>query len=83
MLYLVQFNDSGLHMTVTYAAAIVYNAVPRMANEETLYAVADRVATRALKRPDKLNAWIATMEQEIRTAVEGAEGRSSQTGIER
>lgn len=45
-----------------------------MANEETLYAVADRVATITLNRPDKLNAWTATMEQEVRTAVEEAEG---------
>jgi enoyl-CoA hydratase/carnithine racemase len=45
-----------------------------MANEETLYAVADRVATITLNRPDKLNAWTATMEQEVRVAVEEAEG---------
>lgn len=47
-----------------------------MANEQTLYAVADRVATITLNRPDKLNAWTATMEQEVRTAVEEAEGDS-------
>jgi enoyl-CoA hydratase/carnithine racemase len=47
-----------------------------MANEETLYAVADHVATITLNRPDKLNAWTATMEQEVRTAVEEAEGDS-------
>src|SRR5260370_19386572 len=47
-----------------------------MAHEESLYAVADRVATITLNRPDKLNAWTATMEQEVRTAVEEAEGAS-------
>lgn len=45
-----------------------------MANQETLYAVADRVATITFNRPDKLNAWTATMEQEVRLAVEEAEG---------
>jgi enoyl-CoA hydratase/carnithine racemase len=47
-----------------------------MANEQTLYAVSDRVATITLNRQDKLNAWTATMEQEVRTAVEEAEGDS-------
>ncbi len=44
-----------------------------MANQETLYNVAERVATITLNRPDKLNAWTATMEQEVRSAVEDAE----------
>ncbi|MGC2330386.1 MAG: enoyl-CoA hydratase [Candidatus Acidiferrales bacterium] len=44
-----------------------------MASQETLYQVADRVATITLNRPDKLNAWTAIMEQEVRAAVEGAE----------
>jgi enoyl-CoA hydratase/carnithine racemase len=39
---------------------------------ETIYEVADRVATITLNRPDKLNAWTATMEQEVRSAVEEA-----------
>jgi len=39
---------------------------------ETIYEVADRVATVTLNRPDKLNAWTATMEQEVRSAVEEA-----------
>ncbi|HYL36389.1 MAG TPA: enoyl-CoA hydratase [Bryobacteraceae bacterium] len=44
-----------------------------MANQETLYQVADRVATITLNRPDKLNAWTATMEQEVRAAMYEAE----------
>src|ERR1700726_3010285 len=44
-----------------------------MPNQETLYNVADRVATITLNRPDKLNAWTAAMEQEVRSAVHEAE----------
>jgi len=44
-----------------------------MPNQETLYQVADRVATITLNRPDKLNAWTATMEQEVRAAMYEAE----------
>jgi enoyl-CoA hydratase/carnithine racemase len=44
-----------------------------MANQETIYAVADRVATITLNRPDKLNAWTATMDQEVRAAMSEAE----------
>jgi enoyl-CoA hydratase/carnithine racemase len=44
-----------------------------MPNQETLYSVADRVATLTLNRPDKLNAWTAVMEQEVRSAVLEAE----------
>jgi enoyl-CoA hydratase/carnithine racemase len=44
-----------------------------MPGQETLYQVADRVATITLNRPDKLNAWTAIMEQEVRSAVEEAE----------
>lgn len=40
---------------------------------ETTYEVADRVATLTLNRPEKLNAWTATMEQEVRSAVDEAE----------
>ena len=36
---------------------------------ETIYEVADRVATITLNRPDKLNAWTATMEQEVRASA--------------
>ncbi len=44
-----------------------------MPNQETLYNVADRVATITLNRPDKLNAWTAIMEREVRSAIEDAE----------
>jgi enoyl-CoA hydratase/carnithine racemase len=44
-----------------------------MSNRETLYEVADRVATITLHRPDKLNAWTAVMEQEVRWAIDEAE----------
>src|SRR5580693_5098855 len=45
-----------------------------MPNQETLYEVADRIATITLNRPDKLNAWTAVMEEEVRSAIETAEG---------
>ena len=44
-----------------------------MPNQETLYNVADRVATITLNRPDRLNAWTAVMEREVRAAMEEAE----------
>jgi enoyl-CoA hydratase/carnithine racemase len=44
-----------------------------MPNQETLYNVAGRIATITLNRPDKLNAWTAIMEQEVRSAIEEAE----------
>jgi enoyl-CoA hydratase/carnithine racemase len=44
-----------------------------MPNQETLYDVTDRIATITLNRPDKLNAWTAIMEQEVRSAIEEAE----------
>lgn len=44
-----------------------------MPNQETIYEVADRVATITLNRPDKLNAWTAVMEQEVRAAIGEAE----------
>jgi enoyl-CoA hydratase/carnithine racemase len=43
-----------------------------MTNQETIYNVSDRVATITLNRPDKLNAWTATMEKEVREAMEEA-----------
>jgi len=44
-----------------------------MSSQETIYEVADRVATITLNRPDKLNAWTAVMEQEVRAAISEAE----------
>jgi enoyl-CoA hydratase/carnithine racemase len=44
-----------------------------MPNQETLYEVAKRVSTITLNRPDKLNAWTAVMEQEVRAAMAEAE----------
>jgi len=44
-----------------------------MANTETMYQVAGRVATITLNRPDKLNAWTATMDQEVRAAMHQAD----------
>jgi enoyl-CoA hydratase/carnithine racemase len=44
-----------------------------MPTKETMYNVADRVATITLNRPEKLNAWTAVMEQEVRSAMEDAE----------
>jgi len=45
-----------------------------MAYQETVYSVADRIATITLKRPDKLNAWTAVMDQEVRAAMQQADG---------
>jgi enoyl-CoA hydratase/carnithine racemase len=42
------------------------------AYEQILYDVKDRVATITLNRPEKLNAWTQTMEQEITAAIQGA-----------
>jgi enoyl-CoA hydratase/carnithine racemase len=44
-----------------------------MPTQETLYHVANRVATITLNRPDKLNAWTAVMEREVRSHMENAE----------
>src|SRR5580700_4794637 len=44
-----------------------------MPNQETQYHVADRIATITLSRPDKLNAWTATMEHEVHSAMAAAE----------
>src|ERR1700732_1498726 len=44
-----------------------------MPTQETLYSVANRVATITLNRPDKLNAWTALMESEVRSHMEDAE----------
>src|SRR6201998_3903150 len=44
-----------------------------MPTQETLYNVANRVATITLNRPDKLNAWTTLMESEVRSYMENAE----------
>jgi enoyl-CoA hydratase/carnithine racemase len=44
-----------------------------MPTQETLYNVANRVATITLNRPDKLNAWTPLMESEVRSHMENAE----------
>jgi enoyl-CoA hydratase/carnithine racemase len=44
-----------------------------MPNQETIYQVSNRIATITLNRPDKLNAWTAIMEQEVRAAFQDAE----------
>jgi enoyl-CoA hydratase/carnithine racemase len=48
-----------------------------MSNAETTYSVAERVATLTLNRPDKLNAWTAVMEQEVRAAMDAADNDES------
>jgi enoyl-CoA hydratase/carnithine racemase len=51
-----------------------------MPTQETIYAVANRVATITLNRPDKLNAWTATMEKEVRASLDEAE-RDDNVGV--
>jgi enoyl-CoA hydratase/carnithine racemase len=48
-----------------------------MQNQETQYHLADRIATITLNRPDKLNAWTATMEHEVRAAMAAAENNEN------
>ncbi len=43
-----------------------------MTAQEIQYTVSARVATITLNRPDKLNAWTRTMEQEVRQAMHEA-----------
>jgi enoyl-CoA hydratase/carnithine racemase len=51
-----------------------------MPTQEAIYKVANRVATITLNRPDKLNAWTATMEKEVRASLEEAE-RDDNVGV--
>jgi enoyl-CoA hydratase/carnithine racemase len=48
-----------------------------MPNQEILYAVKDRIATITLNRPDKLNAWTAVMDEEVRASIHEAESDES------
>jgi enoyl-CoA hydratase/carnithine racemase len=45
-----------------------------MNTQEIVYTVGEQVATITLNRPDKLNAWTRTMEQEVRHALQQAAG---------
>jgi enoyl-CoA hydratase/carnithine racemase len=40
--------------------------------QHILYEVSDRIATITLNRPDRMNAWTATMERDVRKAMEAA-----------
>src|SRR3984893_12764615 len=44
-----------------------------VSTKETLYQLANRVATITLNRPDKLKAWTALMESEVRSHMENAD----------
>jgi enoyl-CoA hydratase/carnithine racemase len=43
-----------------------------MSYQDILYSVEHRIATITLNRPDKLNAWTAVMEREVREAMDAA-----------
>src|SRR5580704_10665364 len=51
-----------------------------MPTQEAIYSVTNRVATITLNRPDKLNAWTATMEKEVRASLDEAE-RDDNVGV--
>src|ERR1700722_530117 len=62
-------------MLLTRLALYIIRTI--MPNQETQYDVTDRIATITLNRPDKLNAWTATMEHEVRAAMAAAESNES------
>ena len=43
-----------------------------MTYQHILYEVSDKIATITLNRPDRMNAWTATMERDVRQAMEAA-----------
>ena len=43
-----------------------------MTYQHILYEVSDKVATITLNRPDRMNAWTAIMERDVRHAMEAA-----------
>ena len=45
--------------------------------QHILYEVSDKIATITLNRPDRMNAWTATMERDVRQAMEAAAGDDS------
>ncbi len=45
-----------------------------MTYQHILYEVSERIATITLNRPDRMNAWTATMERDVRHAMEQAAG---------
>ena len=45
-----------------------------MTYEHILYDVSDKIATITLNRPDRMNAWTAIMERDVRHAMEAAAG---------
>ena len=42
--------------------------------QHILYEVSDKIATITLNRPDRMNAWTATMERDVRDAMAAAAG---------
>src|SRR5262245_32895629 len=46
---------------------------PPMSCQQILFDVSDRIATITLNRPDKLNAWTAQMDAEVRDALAAAD----------
>ena len=43
-----------------------------MAYQHILYDVSDRIATITLNRPERMNAWTAVMEHDVREAMQAA-----------